>query len=619
MKKIYGSLVFLLVLALGIGFFASDVRAEEHGEDVHPALTDIFERFSPYTKVTDDILQRGEAGNTLDIFSTGWTNGVGLATHLTSHMITGTDRQISQFHTYSLVASNPDNTWNNNGIASFYYNGEGVVTLIQQHDVYWHDGTPLTLDDLVFAYELILHPDSTATAVVFSLPGFNVDLVDFVLSEDNRRLDIYFDRPLPHSIMLSGSIWTTPVPRHWIEPALEEVGHFDLEFHHRARHEAILGFGPFIIDAFFPGEEVSFIANDNYWRGAPLIDGIRFTIFPVDMLFVMADGWGDLSMPISPAAFPHFGELYRTDGLQLLPAVNPTANILYFGLGYRFLNEFGVYVNRLRTDNHPITNVAIRRALKYAIDFQTVSDVVMYGFSVPAPSILSPINAAHFINDELVGNSVFDLDKARQILDEAGFTQFDDEGFRLDLNGEHMYFVYAQHWNTMNDFFVPTNIANWAEIGLRVELLWGDFLEWSHFVDILFDRDRFAVVGEDIHIFSRGWSVNHHNPAPHHLWAVDSTNNLGRYTSTEFQQILRDINSVYAWDGEFLAEAYSRWQQYFEDNIPAINLHWPLDVVFANNRVVNFSRIRTDSSEHIPRNPLFDPGAWALVGLVAAE
>ena len=613
-------MLLIFVLSTAFDNYSSDEQVL-----IHPALLPALERFPACTTNPNTILQRGDEGNVLRIgVGAGWQGfpGLFLATHSTDAHDTAIGALVGS---YSLTSTTPMNKHGQEGIVTFYYNRElQRVELHMQTDVYWHDGTQMTLDDLVFAYEVIAHPDYTGVRfgmahfidIVQGVHGYREGEADYisglVLSNENRSLYIYYSEPLPPSAMFQGGLWLTPIPRHWLTPVIEEVGHSELEWHPRAREE-ILGFGPFIIENVLPGESLLLVANDNYWQGAPLVCGIDIEFLSSELIpAAMRAGMFDWAA-YQVTDISEFEQL-NPDNYNLLGWPSGMQNIINFRLGYVYRDRYGFMTLRPRNDNYPITNIAIRRAMLHAIDRSTIAYVVGYGTQVPAASILHPFNAAEFTDMNFEG-WVFDLDLANRILDEAGFIRRDAEGYRLNLDGDHMTFVYGQNWNPANDFIVPLNIYNWSLIGLRVEMYGGDFMEWLELVDI--------VLGDEnepgpLDIFGLGWSLAA-NPAPHSLWGSDSTFNMPRYTSPEWKQILIDISSEAAWDVDFLADAYARWERAFFEAAVAAPFTWNLDLVAVNNRVTNYSRARVESFTGVPGN--MGPLTWGshIIGLTAPE
>ncbi|MCL2199080.1 MAG: ABC transporter substrate-binding protein [Defluviitaleaceae bacterium] len=605
------------------------VEAGDGDSPMHPALLEALRAFPAYTTNDAPVLPRGSGTDNILRIGVG-TSSTLIGLFLGTHNADANDASINELAgSYSLVSWDANNLWTQNGIATLELDREAnVIILNMQEYVYWHDGVPLTLDDLVFAYEIIGHPEYTGQRFspelqvpnVRGMAEYHAGQADYisglVLSNNNRTLRIYYVDPLPPSTLFAGSVWLQPIPRHWIEPAIAEVGHYGLQGHIRARDQ-ILGFGPFIIETVVAGESVFMIPNDNYRQGAPLVDGVLVELLPFEMV-PSAMRAGDFDIAAYQTANLSEFYLHNPTNYSLFGWPAGATTIINFrmgGFGEPETDDDGNVIGaarvQARDDDHPIMNVAIRRALAHSIDRETIAHTVGHDMWIPAPSILHPFNASPFIDINRQG-IVFDLELSNRILDEAGFTQRDAEGYRLDLDGNHMYFVYGQQSNPTHDQLVPLNIQNWREIGLRVEMFEGGFMDWGLFLDTVAFTDEVSP----IHIFAMGWALGM-NPDPASLWADTAQFNMSRYSSPGFAQILYDIQSANAWDAAFLADAYDRWEQYFYENVPALQFTWNLDLVAVNNRVTNFSRVRVDNGYNEPGNMTTDSWANHLIGLTA--
>jgi len=590
-----------------------DDDEDENGEAgagamIHPALLGLLEEFPHSTLTADDvaILNRGDEGNILRVACVGSSTFIGLL--LATHVSESFDQSLRGIQDGELVAIGPDNRITNNGVATYEIDrAANTITMNMQQDPIWHDGTPLTLDDLVFAFELIGHPDYTGTRFGSSRVGDIVGIEEFQsgeadyiaglqLSNNNRTLVIQFkeDAPITPDMQFAGGVWTDPVARHWITPVLEDpdYGHAGLEDHIRARDE-VLGWGPFQIESVVVGESYFFTAFDDFWAGAPKVDGVLVEmVHPELIMEALRAGQHDIAQ-FTPGDVAMYRQIPPTN-FQLLGWPAQSYNVFNFRMGDQLVDDDeNTYFSPL-PDDHPIMNPAIRRAIAYATDRETHVEVFLNGLGIPAPMILHPFNSSLYIDMTFEGFS-FDLDKANQILDEAGFTERDEEGFRLDLNGEPMTLVYGAHDNAANQVWVPMNLQNWRYgLDLRIELYGGDFMDWGLFLDYT----AFGTAPHPIDIFIMGWSSGM-SPDPTSLWGSPEQAgnfNMPRYESPTFTAIFNDILSERAWDDEeFLMDAYRRWAQAFYDEMPGFMYQWSIDLIAANNRVVNISRLREDS------------------------
>ena len=581
----------------------NDYIAEPVFDEVHPGLLILDERLRVFPTVIENpnpILPRGAPGNTLRLVVGSDATFPGLHNVVLSSE--AFDSQIMGFQMSPLVYVDAGFMFVDGGIANLRFDvPNNAIELTQTRDVFWHDGVPFTLDDLVFAYELMARNNyhggvgvrfvaSSFVPWVIGIEEFRTGQVDYiagmVLSNNNRTLRIYYDRPLPPSAQYAGGIWLSPTPRHHLEPAVAEVGWGDLHTHPRARHEA-LGFGPWIIESIVPGESVIFRANDNYHRGAPLIDYIYWSLRPTaTWLNEMAEGLWDIGINgITAAQFETFMLLGPPDN-QVASGQPATGNgFLYFRTGtFDFENNESV---PRPPGWHPIQNVAIRRAIAHAMPQQMIADTIQNGLSVPAGTIMNPFNARPFIYAGVPG-FFFDLDHSRAILDEAGFNQFGPDGFRLDLDGNPMYFVFAANDNAFNQQAIPIYLDHWRQIGLDVRLHTDDLVEWNTFLENILLSDNWS---DDVHMFISNWSMGW-NPAPHGLWAHDNSFNMARHTSPEMIRIFDDMLTPEAFDRDFLAERFRQWQMYAYENAIANQMFWGIGITPVNNRVSGWNLTR---------------------------
>jgi len=488
-----------------------------------------------------------------------------------------------------------------------------TITMREDVQIFWHDGVELTLDDLVFHFEIISHPlythghwgEFNGTSIVYGADRFFLGETNTIeglsLSDDARQLTIQFTR-MPPSLLYG--LLSHPVPRHHFEGICVS----DMPFHEHS-YNSYLSFGPFILEYHIEGEAFVFVANENYWRGRPKLDHVVvFSVHPEIVADLILLGYVDF-INVFPIDWPIVGD-YADHMVFLGRAGNWQSPRLHFTLGELHIDENGVYSLVARDDAHPITDPVVRRAIAYAIDIYTLDTEFSFGLSFPAESILSPFNALpHWFDPDMVGFSEFNLNRANQILDEAGYVRGAD-GYRLDLDG-NPFQVNFGIWNTpANEFVFEFHQQNLREIGIRLEL-WND--SWTEF-NVLTDY-VLAVHGQynarsrnsDLHMFNLGWSLGA-NPDPSALWGYDRILNVSRFSHPDMQTSLDDIASVYSWDPDFQTDAFLRFAQAFYTHVPAITGSWTLQLSAVNRRVANFSINRSTF--------MYDSFSWHLAGIV---
>ena len=460
---------------------------------------------------------------------------------------------------------------NEGSIASMSYDrAANTITLRLDRDVYWHDGTPLSLDDLVFAYEVIAHPDydgirlSDQVLNVVGVREYNQGLLEKIsglrLEEDGRELTIYLHKLLPTTLM-GGGFWATPAPRHWLGGIpVSELGR-----HPRVRHETI-GVGPFHVESAVVGEAIRLRAFGEYWQGRPLLDGIDIEVMNPELLpMAMKRERFDVA-PISPQ------QLGRPvpKGYTYVP--NKDSSGVFGYLGFR-LGSGGSY-----RDRRHIHNPALRRAIAHAIDYNAIGAALYNGTRRPATTIVPPLHIA--LQDESLEGFAYDPDLARRILDEAGFVDTDGDGLREAPDGGPLTIRWATTSGEGTDVYVAYKLQSLEDIGLDVRLYQGRTHEFNTYYSLL--------SGEaDIDMFDAAWSVGY-DPNPSRLWGPSSPLNYTRYSSESFSKILSSLEQEDMWHESTRKKAYNAWQQAFYNEIPAIPTLWRQDYTAVHQRVQNY-------------------------------
>ncbi|MFQ5599914.1 MAG: ABC transporter substrate-binding protein, partial [Candidatus Krumholzibacteriia bacterium] len=131
----------------------------------------------------------------------------------------------------------------------------------------WHDGTPLTSDDVRFTYEVIMHPEAGAE----SQQGW--ERVERVETPDAHTVVFHLREPYA-SFVFDTFFDEDVLPRHLLE---EHVGP---QFRNAPFHKAPVGSGPFKFKEWVAASHITVERFDDYYRGAPQIDEIVFKFVP---------------------------------------------------------------------------------------------------------------------------------------------------------------------------------------------------------------------------------------------------------------------------------------------------------------------------------------------------
>lgn len=486
------------------------------------------------------------------------------------------DSQLLTWFSENILSADENFVFDQDGAATYEYDvATKTVTIHMKDGVKWHDGQPVTLDDLVFAYEVIankdykgLRYDQQITNVV-GVEEYHDGKADTIsgleLSEDKMTLIIHFKEFFPS--ILVGGFWVAAIPRHYYQ----DVPVKEMASHEKSRSKPI-GFGPFKVKNVVPGEAVEFERFEDYWQGAPKLDSVVVTVVNPDLVpAAMQEGQYDIA-EFSTQQYPDYMNPTNYEYLGVLETV---FNYTGFKLGIWDAEKNTNIVN----PNSKMWNVKLRQAIGYAVDIATIGKSLYNGLRFLATTVITPRHAS-YQNTDLEGY-VYNPEKAKQLLDEAGYVDVDGDGFREDPQGMPFTITWASMEGQGADVIAQFKIQNWADVGLKVELYNGRLTEFNAFYD--------AVELDDpaIDMYDAAWQTGF-DPNPDGLWGHNSTANNTRYTSDTFDAIINDISSDKAWDSEFLSKRYHDWQQTFFDEAPAIPTLWRVTLYAVNHRVKNY-------------------------------
>lgn len=499
------------------------------------------------------------------------------------------DNQILTWFTEPIISYDENFVADQDGAATYEYDEAAkTITLKMREGVKWHDGEPVTLDDLVFAYEVICHKDykglryGESEMNVVGAEEYHDGTADKIsgleLSQDKMTLTIHFKDFYPS--ILVGGFWTNPIPRHYYEG----IPIKEMAADPKTRMNPI-GYGPFKVKNIIPGESVELERFDDYWMGKPKLAGVIVTVINPDLVpSAMEEGKFDVA-EFSVQQYPDF--------------TSPT-NYQYLGQIQTVFSYTGFKLGKWNSDqnenvydpNSKMANVKLRQAIGYAVDNATLGEQLYSGLRFLATTVITPRHGA-YQNKDLEGYT-YDPERAKTLLDEAGYKDVNGDGFREDPNGNPFTITWATMDGENADTYAQFKMQNWADVGLKVELYNGRLTEFNAFYD--------AVEGDDpaIDMYDGAWQTGY-DPNPASLWGHNSPANYTRYASDTFDAIINDISSDKGWDNAFLSQRYQDWQKQFFDEVPAIPTLWRMSLVAVNNRVKNYEMTATDikQTEHL--------------------
>ncbi|AKB47274.1 Oligopeptide ABC transporter, periplasmic oligopeptide-binding protein OppA [Methanosarcina sp. Kolksee] len=287
---------------------------------------------------------------------------------------------------------------------SWDVNSNGTEYTVYLRDgVNWSDGVPFTANDVKFTF------DYEQKNVPVS-GGIESDIIDNVQVVNSSTVKFVLAQPVSTFIYKLTSFEI--IPEHIYKDVSDPTSFLD--------PKAVIGTGPYILDEYNKEHGTyRFVANENFWGPEPVVKAVEF--IPVsDSLIAFEQGQIDFTS-ISPDTLDRF----KSDS-DIRIVQQPAF------WGYQF------YFNM---KNCPELNDSrIRRAFAYAIDRDELVEKIARGAGKAGKMGILPEDHIWYNPDQPKYD--YNPDKARTLLEEAGWTDTDGDGIR-DNNGEKLSYVLS--------------------------------------------------------------------------------------------------------------------------------------------------------------------------------
>jgi len=333
----------------------------------------------------------------------------------------------------------------------------------------FHDGHPVTADDVVFVFDRILDPDTQTLA-----KGFFASWLREVRKVDERNVELLLKFPFPEG--LSRLTLAKIMPRH----VFSRPGAWDDAIKGKA-----VGSGPYRQTAHHPRSNTTFEAFADY-------NGPRRPAFKRMNWLTIVD------------AAPRVAKISGTGaGAQIADNI-PYANIARLRSGGLTV-EGGAGMNNLflmfNTRHKPFDDVRVRQALHYAVDTGKMVEVALKGHGRPSSSFLNEANPGYRRAGTVYDH---DPDKAKRLLKEAGVG-----GLRIDILAVNVSWIVD---------CLPTIKASWDAIGVETTLSPQETTAVFTKMDQKQDYQVVAAASNPNQFGLDADLIMHYNYGPQNLW-----------------------------------------------------------------------------------------------------
>jgi peptide/nickel transport system substrate-binding protein len=434
------------------------------------------------------------------------------------------------------------------------------LTFYLNPDATWHDGTPVTAEDVEFTIWAISHPQIEVNrgANIAMLKGLDgskrpegVDTVEGVEVIDEHTIRFTANNPVDPRFFLElvgTGVWI--VPKHILQDiAPEEMDQADFWMN------PTVGAGAFKFVTYETDQYVEYDRNEDYYLGTPHLDKLFVKIItPATMVAQLEKGEVDVTSSGGIGDVP-LDDWERVQGLDNVDAYG------YQDSGYQYM-----IINW--DPEGPWVDKKVRQALAYAINRQLIVDNLLKGEGIVAQTPIIPVT--YYYNPEVEGMYPYDPEQAKALLEEAGW-DFDREVVLLVPLG-----------NIVRELSADIIQANLQDVGMNVSIEKMDFPTLMA---------RFGDADFDIGLV--GWS-DVLDPDVRSQYHSDGQYNFGSINSPVLDDLLdRGANTA---EPEARKEIYDEFQMQFMEEMPVVALYWPLRLAAINNRVQNARHMITTNA-----------------------
>lgn len=392
--------------------------------------------------------------------------------------------------------------------------------------VKWQDGKDFSADDVKFTYDTIIDPKQPKT-----LAKTDYALVDRIEAPD--PLTVRFVLKSANASFLS-KLAVGVAPKHLLAGQDLATAGFNRK---------PVGTGPFKVAEWAAGQNVTLVANADYFRGRPKLDQLIWKIIPdsnvltVQMLNGEVDG-GQINNPKDLAKFKEKTNLKVYESLG--------ANT-YIG----FNNE-----------REPFTDKRVRQALNYGLDKQTIIDKILDGQGIWSTS---EILAGTWAYNPNVNRYPYDPAKAKALLDEAGWVLGAD-GIRQKSGKPLKFVMLTNSGDKVREEIALFARQQWRELGADMSV---QFLDLNTFINDKVLKSDFeciflaSSVNVDPDFLSRRWSSA----------ALTTGHNFLRWGNSQVDQLLAQGIAVTSQTER--KKIYDEIQRIIAEESPTVPIYYP--------------------------------------------
>ena len=466
------------------------------------------------------------------------------------------------------------------GIATLSVDPENKKATIKIKDgMKWSDGQPIVADDIIYTYEVIGNKEYTGvrysdeSAKIVGMEDYKAgkaSTISGIKKIDDKTVEISFKEMGQGIYTVGNGLERYAMPKHY----LKDVPIKDLEKSEKIRSKVVVA-GPYTISSIVPGESIELKGNPYYFKGKPKTDKVTIQVVNSQTITAaMKSGKYDIVLDIPTELYKTYKDLDNIDTLG-------RQELYYSYLGFKMGKYDKTKGENVVNLNAKMADLKLRQALAYGLDIKQMVKAFYDGLREKATSSVPPVFEKYYPKD--LAGFPYDPEKAKKLLDEAGYKDVNSDGYREDKNGKPFEIkIAAMSGGDIAEPLVQFYIQQWKEIGIKGVLATGRLIEFNSFYD------KVEADDPEIDVYFAAWGVGT-NLGPYETAGRKSMFNYSRFASDENDKLMAEVTSPKTLtDPNYKPEAYKKWQEYYINQAVEVPLTYRYQLYPVNKRVKNF-------------------------------
>ena len=466
------------------------------------------------------------------------------------------------------------------GIATLNVDPENKKATIKIKDgMKWSDGQPIVADDIIYTYEVIGNKEYTGvrysdeSAKIVGMEDYKAgkaSTISGIKKIDDKTVEISFKEMGQGIYTVGNGLERYAMPKHY----LKDVPIKDLEKSEKIRSKVVVA-GPYTISSIVPGESIELKGNPYYFKGKPKTDKVTIQVVNSQTITAaMKSGKYDIVLDIPTELYKTYKDLDNIDTLG-------RQELYYSYLGFKMGKYDKTKGENVVNPNAKVADLKLRQALAYGLDIKQMVKAFYDGLREKATSSVPPVFEKYYPKN--LAGFPYDPEKAKKLLDEAGYKDVNGDGYREDKNGKPFEIkIAAMSGGDIAEPLVQFYIQQWKEIGIKGVLATGRLIEFNSFYD------KVEADDPEIDVYFAAWGVGT-NLGPYETAGRKSMFNYSRFASDENDKLMAEVTSPKTLtDPNYKPEAYKKWQEYYINQAVEVPLTYRYQLYPVNKRVKNF-------------------------------